>query len=1118
MTSVALSDQRRALLQKLLREEGFRASDADQIPPRDQRDPAPLSFAQQRLWFLQQLEPESYVYNIPVALRIEGPLDVAALEESINQVICRHESLRTNFKTVNGQTFQFVNPPFRVQLSPETIQLSTPTSREREIANRANQELQRAFDLTAGPLIRARLLRFADTDHVLLLTMHHIVADGWSIGVFLRDLGACYGSSQGRQPDLPELRIQYADFSAWQRHEKHNAQLATQLAYWKHQLAGVPPRLELPTDRPRPERSTFRGANIPFLISRQLQEQLAQLGQSEDATLFMVLLAAFNVLLYRYSGQEDIAVGTPVAQRNRPELEELIGFFVNTLVLSTQLSGELAFRELLRRTREVSLGAFAHQDLPFEKLVEELHPQRNLGHSPLFQVMLDLQNAAMEPTQIEGLRLSLVPVETETAKFDLTLTFSQTGEGLDAALEYSTELFDEATASRMVANFVVLLEGLSDHRDTKISLLPILAEAEKQKLLAEWNDTRLNHTEPIHVHHVFEQQAQRIPSAIAVVCANKTLSYDQLNRRANQVARCLQHSGAAVGDLIGICLERSAEMPLAILAVLKAGCAYVPLDPAYPVERLAFMMRDTQLKAVVTNSGSLPRMPQTPVQIICLDRDSDAIADESAENLQSTLLLDHPAYVIYTSGSTGVPKGVVISHRNLAHSTNARMAYYTEPVGAFLLLPSFSFDSSVAGLFWTLCQGGRLIIPEEGNHQDLAHLGELVERHSVSHLLCLPSLYRLLLEQDERRLTSLRVAIVAGEPCPFDLADLHRQRAPQASLFNEYGPTEATVWSTVYDLCSCAGGNAVPIGRPVANTTLYILDRHQQPVPIGATGELYIGGEGVSQGYLNREELTAERFIPNPFSREPGARLYRTGDLGRYLQTGDIEFLGRTDFQAKVRGYRVELLEIELALAQHPSVQQAVALVDGNHVRAFATLKPQKSASASELRSHLKNKLPDYMVPSSFVLLESFPLITTGKIDRKALAAMESPKPGHEHEFVAPRTALERVLAGIFSSVLGIDQVGLLDNFFEMGGHSLMATQVASRVRDSLGIDLPLRRIFEKPAVGALATSILGDAPDRLRIERVAELLLQFSQVSDEQAEELLAQTGVSPTRGSHHE
>jgi amino acid adenylation domain-containing protein len=566
--------------------------------------------------------------------------------------------------------------------------------------------------------------------------------------------------------------------------------------------------------------------------------------------------------------------------------------------------------------------------------------------------------------------------------------------------------------------------------------------------------------------------------------------------------------------LIGICLERSAEMPLAILAALKASFAYVPLDPAYPAERLAFMMRDAQLKAVITNSILLPRIPEMPVQIICLDRDSDVIAIESEENLPTTPLFDHPAYVIYTSGSTGNPKGVVVSHRNLVHSTRARTAFYTEPAGTFLLLPSFSFDSSVAGLFWTLCQGGKLVIPEEGSHQDLAYLGELIERHSVSHLLCLPSLYRLLLEQEERRLASLRVAIVAGEPCPADMAELHHQCAPQASLFNEYGPTEATVWSTVYNLHFFPGSNGVPIGRPIANTRIYILDRHLQPAPIGATGELYIGGEGVSQGYLNHAELTAERFLSDPFSRQPGARLYRTGDLGRYHQNGEIEFLGRTDFQAKVRGYRIEPMEIELALAQHPAIQQAVVLVDENHLKAFATLKPQKSASTGELRSHLKNKLPDYMVPGSFVLLESFPLTTTGKIDRKALAAMESPKPEREQEFVAPRTALEQVLAGIFSAVLGIDRVGLLNNFFELGGHSLMATQVASRVRESLGIDLPLRRIFEKPAVGILATAILSAAPDRLRIERVAELLLYFSQVSDEQAETLLAHTAGFNDKG----
>ena len=1114
MTSVALSGQRQALLQKLLRDEGFHASDTDQILPREQHGPAPLSFAQQRLWFLQQLEPESYVYNIPVALRIEGALNVPALEDAINQVIRRHESLRTSFRTVNGQTFQVVNPPFSVHLSPEVIQVAAEAMREREIVVRANRELQRAFDLTAGPLIRARLLRFADTDHALLLTMHHIVADGWSIGVFLRDLGAYSDSSQGRRPDLPPLPIQYADFAAWQRHEKHNALLAAHVAYWKLQLAGVPPRLELPTDRPCPERRAFRGGNIPFLVSRKLQNALMQLGQNENATLFMVLLAAFNVLLHRYSGQEDISVGTPVAQRNRPEIEELIGFFVNTLVLRTQLSGGFTFRELLRRVKEVSLGAFAHQDLPFEKVVEELHPQRNLGQSPLFQVMLDLQNAPMELEQISGLRLSLVPVETETAKFDLTLTFSQSGQGLDAALEYSTELFDEATARRMVANFLTLLESIAEHPDRQIALLPLLTEPEKQKLLVEWNDTRLDHTEHPHVHRLFERQAEQIPNGIAVVCASEALSYEQLNRRANQLARSLQHSGGEPGNLVGICLDRSAEMPLAILAVLKAGCAYVPLDPAYPAERLAFMMKDTQLKTVVTNSSILPRIPQMPVQIVCIDRDSAVIANESAENLPSTSLLDHPAYVIYTSGSTGTPKGVVVSHRNLVHSTLARMAYYAEPVGAFLLLPSFSFDSSVAGLFWTLCQGGKLVIPEEGSHQDLAYLGQLIERQSISHLLCLPSLYRLLLEHEERRLAPVRVAIVAGEPSPPDLAELQRERAPHASLFNEYGPTEATVWSTVYDFHFFPGGNAVPIGRPVANTTLYILDQHLQPAPIGATGELYIGGEGVSQGYLNRAELTAERFVPDPFSRKPGARLYRTGDLGRYLQNGDIKFLGRTDSQAKVRGYRIEPMEIELALAQHPSIQQAVALIDGNNLRAYVTLKPQTSAPANELRSHLKNKLPDYMVPGSFFVLESLPLTTTGKIDRKALAAMKLSELGREQEFVAPRTALEQVLAGTFSAVLGVDRVGLLDNFFEMGGHSLMATQVASRVRESLGIDLPLRKVFEEPAVGVLAAAILSDALDRRRIERVAELLLQFSQVSDEQAETLLAHTAGSENKG----
>jgi amino acid adenylation domain-containing protein len=1049
-----------------------------------------------------------------VALRLKGRLNIAALEQSLNQVIRRHESLRTTFKLAGDQTLQFVGPAFRLDLSPQHVPPSSTISREQQIADRATRELQRVFDLTAGPLMTAALLRFTKADHALLLTMHHIVADGWSIGVFLRELSAFYQSySRGGEPDVPPLPLQYADFAVWQRQERHQAVLAADLDYWKRQLAGVPPRLELPTDHPRPERTSFRGANIQFLVPGELQERLVKLGQSEGATLFMTLLAALNVLLYRYSGQEDIAVGTPIAQRNRPEIEELIGFFINTLVLRIQLSEKLTFRELLRRAKEVSLGAFTHQDLPFEKLVEELHPQRNLAQSPLFQVMLDLQNAPMELAPIDGLQWSLLPVDAQTAKFDLTLTFSQTGGGLDAALEYSTELFDEVTARRMAANFLTLLESIARHPDTRIDVLPLLTEAEK-KLLREWNNTGRDHGPDTEIHRAFEQQSRQAANQIAVVCGNTTLTYQELNRRSNQLARHLLGSGVSPGSLVGICLERSVELPLAVLAALKAGAAYVPLDPAYPKERLAFMMQDAQLRAVVTTAGLLSRLPQTGIETVCLDRDNDSVADQGEENLAGSPWLDGPAYVIYTSGSTGNPKGVVVSHRNLLHSTLERMAYYSQPVDAFLLIPSFSFDSSVAGLFWTLCQGAKLVMPEQGEHSDLSHLAELVERHSVSHVLCLPALYSLLLEQHGKRLASLRITIVAGEPCAPELAELQRRHAPQASLFNEYGPTEATVWSTAYNVGFFQTGSAVPIGRPIGNSKVYILDRCRQLVPVGAPGELYIGGGGVAQGYLNRAELTAQRFVPDPFSGEPGARLYRTGDLGRYRDNGDIEFRGRTDFQVKVRGYRVELTEIEFALAQHPSVQQAVAFLRNNDFTGFVTLKPQQSTTTGELRTYLRNKLPDYMIPGSLRILESVPLTATGKVDRKALALVESPARDHAPEFIAPRTALEQVLAGIFAEVLCIDRIGLDDNFFEMGGHSLMATQVASRVRESLSLDLPVRRIFESPAVGALATAILKDAPGRARIERTAELLLQLSRVSDEQADTLLAQAIGSTQKG----
>jgi amino acid adenylation domain-containing protein len=758
---------------------------------------------------------------------------------------------------------------------------------------------------------------------------------------------------------------------------------------------------------------------------------------------------------------------------------------------------------LLRKAREVSLGAFAHQDAPFEKLVEELHPERSLGRSPLFQVMLDLQTAPLELPQMQDLRLKLFPIDTQTAKFDLALTLSPTGEGLDAALEYSTDIFAEATARRLAANFVTLLEAIVEQPESRISRLPLPADAEKREM-QEWNNTELKFEGAAPIHRVFERQAQQVPAGISVICGGRSLRYEQLNSESNRLARHLQRLGVGPETLIGICLERSPEMPLAILAVLKAGGAYVPLDPTYPPERLAFMIKDAGLRAVITNSTFLPRLKETYVDPICLDAVNDAIAAESEENCHASPLLDNAAYVIYTSGSTGSPRGVIVSHRNLIHSTFARTAYYREPVGAFLLLPSFSFDSSIAGLFWTLSQGGKLVIPEEGGHQDPAALAQLIERHSVSHLLCLPTLYRLLLEQQRPGLNSLRTVIVAGEPCPADLVSLHRERLPQASLFNEYGPTEATVWTTVFDCSSTARAFTVPIGRPIANTRVYLLDRHSQPVPAGATGELYIGGDGVSRGYLNRPELTAERFVPDLFSSTPGARLYKSGDLGRYLHDGTIEFEGRNDFQVKVRGYRIEPGEIELALKRHPSVHQAVVVADEKGLKAFVKLRPEVNASPVELRSYLKSKLPDYMVPGFFIFADLFPFTANGKIDRQALIQTKAPEAGRVREYVAPQTALEQLLAAIFADVLGVDRVGLFDNFFEMGGHSLMATQAASRVHEALGVELPLRRIFEMPSVELLANAILNQAADPIRIQRTAELMLRVSHVSDEEAEALL--------------
>ncbi|HKN84017.1 MAG TPA: amino acid adenylation domain-containing protein, partial [Pyrinomonadaceae bacterium] len=956
--TLELSGKKRAVLEALLREQGIEDTKADRIPRRRESGPAPLSFAQQRLWFLDQLEPESPLYNIHAGVELSGPLNVPVLQRSIAEILRRHESLRTAFTVIDGRPVQVINKNGIFKLSLNDLQELEESQRQSRVSAWTEEDARRLFDLKNGPLLRANLLRLGETEHVLLLTIHHIISDGWSVGVFVRELAALYEVYMaGRPSPLQELPIQYADFAVWQRDWLQGERLEEQLSYWRAQLADAPPLLELPTDRPRQPVQSYRGAHEHLLLSESLSRSLKELSRREGATLFMTLLAAFSTLLYRYSGQRDILVGTPIANRNRAETESLIGFFVNTLILRTRLSEQMTFRELLAQVRETALEAYAHQDLPFEKLVEELQPERTLSHSPVFQVMLDLQNAPMHDLELQGLRLTPRPFDSRTAKFDLILTVGEMDGRLSGQLEYSTDLFDAATVRRMARHLEHLFEAAVSNPDEQVSRLPLLNEDERRQILFEWNNTQVASVSTLCIHELFEQQAEATPRAVAVVHKDEQLTYRELNERANKLAHHLRKLGAGPESLVGVRLERSADAVVAILGVLRAGAGYLPLASNQPADRLSFMLADAKVKVLLTEEHLT-----TPIANCRLPIALTSFQDQSFQSatgnrqLAINVLADNPAYVIYTSGSTGKPKGVLVSHRNLVHSTFARFCYYQEPLHSFLLLSPFAFDSSVAGLFWTLWRGGMLVIPEEDAHQDAAHLAELIERHSVSHLLGLPALYELILQQARPgQLSSLRTVIVAGEPCPPELVQHHAETLPHAALFNEYGPTEATVWSSVHRIRPSAPFcGSVPIGRPVANTQIYVLDSQLEPAPIGVTGEIYIGGDGVARGYLNHPDLTAERFVPNPFSAKPGARFYQTGDLARFLADGNIEYIGRNDSQVKIRGYRIELSEIELALAQHPEVREAVVLASKKNERLTAYVVLKETATPKELKEFLK--------------------------------------------------------------------------------------------------------------------------------------------------------------------
>jgi amino acid adenylation domain-containing protein len=925
--SFELSAERRALFEILLRQEGVDPVADQRLTRRSQAGPAPLSFAQQRLWFLDQLVPGNPFYNIPAVLRIRAPLDAAVLERSLNEIVRRHEILRTTFVPVNGEPVQVVAPALRLALPLVDLRDRPAAEREAEAGRLATAEARRLFDIAQGPLLRATLLRLDAADHVLLLTMHHIVSDGWSMGLLLRELTALYDAfAVGRPSPLPELPLQYADFAVWQRAWLQGPVLNAQLAYWRRQLAGLP-ALQLPTDRPRPPVQAFRGAFQPLQLPPALTAALKALSQREGTTLFMTLLAAFKTLLFRYTGQDDVVVGSPIAGRTRAEIEGLIGFFVNSLVLRTDLSGDPPFREALGRVREVALGAYAHQDLPFERLVEELQPARDLSRNPLFQVTFQLLNTPSAPRPTADPDVPPLDVQRGTSIFDVAFTLWEGPQGLTGGLEYDTDLFDAGTIERMAGHIETLLAGAVADPNQRLSELPLLTDRERHQLLVTWNATAVDHPDDRCVHELFEAQAAATPGAVSVLGDGLEVSYAELNGRANQLARRLRRLGVEPGVLVGICLERSVEMVVALLGVLKSGGAYVPLDPYYPTRRLATMLEDSQAPVLLTQRRLLAGLPAPGAQTLCLDTEWHGVASESVENLASTATADDLAYVIYTSGSTGQPKGVMIPHRALTnHMLWMRLTFPLTETDAVVQRTPFSFDASVWEFYAPLLAGARLVLPRAERRQDTAELVRAMALHGVTTLQLVPSLLRTLLEEPGlEACTRLSRVFCGGEALPVELQERFYVRLP-ATLHNLYGPTEATIDATFFVGRSDARRRTVPIGRPIANTWIYLLDRRLQPVPIGIPGELYIGGQGLARGYLNQPALTAERFIPDPFSAAPGARLYKTGDLARYGPDGNIEFLGRIDHQVKVRGFRIELDEVEAVLSRHPGVREAAVL------------------------------------------------------------------------------------------------------------------------------------------------------------------------------------------------
>ncbi|WP_456439958.1 amino acid adenylation domain-containing protein [Caldithrix abyssi] len=1089
-----------------------RGLQAPPITPAPRDKDLPLSFAQQRLWFLDRLSEGTANYNIPSAVRLKGHLNVDRLKQSIEEIVRRHEILRTTFEERRGDAVQVIHEHLKITIP--TVDLSDLPE---EQALRKARELARAdalkpFDLEKGPLFRILLLKLNDNDHLVLFNMHHIITDGWSTGILVREMAAIYNAlSDGKPSPLSPLPIQYADFTVWQQNWLQGEVLEKHLQFWQEYIGENPPVLELPTDHPRPAMQTFNGRSLRYDLPADLSQQVVKFSQKQGVTLFMTLLAAFQSLMHRYSGQDKILIGSPIANRNRSEIENLIGFFVNTLVFKAEFEHDLDFKTLVKQVRENTLQAYAHQDLPFEKLVEALQPERDMSHSPIFQVAFILQNMPSEQLKLKHITIESFPPENPTSKYDLTLYTGQCDNRLVCFWEYNSDLFEEATIRRMMQHFENLLRQATAHPDHKIDYIDFLTEQEKNWLFKEWNNTERPFPADKTVHALFEELAAKQHEQPAVQYEDQILSYDQLNRKANQLARYLKESGLQTDQIVGISLPRSLNVAVAILGILKAGGGFLNIDPAYPRDRIAYMIEDSGLRFVITDQKLAEMLPLDKTKAILLDRDGALIEKHSEQNLNLPIYPDNLAYVIYTSGSTGRPKGTLLGHRGLCNLFQAQQAAFNiRPHSRILQFSSLSFDASVWETVMALLNGATLVFTSQENLVTGQGLHAVLKDQKITAVTLPPSVLAVLPEEP---LPELRTIITAGEKCTSDLV----QRWGKGRQFvNAYGPTETTVCASMYETDPQAPIEP-PIGKPIDNFQLYVVDQHLMPVPVGVPGELCIAGVGLARGYLNRPGLTAERFVANPFSKKAGERMYRSGDLVRWRSDGNLEFLGRIDHQVKLRGFRIELGEIEAILTGHPKIRDAAALVredtPGHQLLvAYYVTEDGDSLVSGELKSYLKEQLPDYMVPAVFVHLKKMPLTPNGKVDRKAL-----PKPDQQRDvssaYVAPRNESEQTLAEIVGELLNLQKVGVHDNFFDLGGHSLLATKFMSRIREKFNVELPLRILFEKPTVAELAKAIeeQQSAPAEETITRVEreeksleELLTELDQLSDEEVKRLL--------------